>query len=340
MSWLSLAANQFEIKNILEKNHEEFDSRTTMISSMFGRYALLSGENAQIEKEITIAETILSNYKNEARPPHPFVLSDVLDLAIIASLGKGDYFDIFESISDTEIYENKEEKTLQLLARRITGKESAPEKSYRKRGHIKKTTDWLKIVKDIKSSDAFDLAVTVEHPEFYLLEKFILPLGYLLAKSQDKTDWKNYFRRLISWGSANFEKSEKIIYKRISEKPEEIMKAEPNDKKTWRGFDAVELDKSEVIAYYYLGVKWEAPLFFQEEINVYSFLDGVKLDWKLVEENVSAEIWNNISEKIDKKQCKYIVVFDAANAYAPESALQRAIEHYGVEIVTKEITEI
>lgn len=340
MSWLSLAANRYEIKNILEKNKDEPENRTQMISSMFGRYALLSGEEIQIQREVAIAETILNKYKQETRPPHPFVLSDVFDLAVIASLGEGDYTDIFRSIAEAEIYEEKEEKTLQLIARRITGTEEIPGKKYKKRGHIKKTSEWLKIVKDINPSDAFDLAVTIEHPEAFLLEKFILPLGYLLAKSQNDEERREYFRKLLSWGSANFEKRDKIVYERVNKEPDEIIKAEPDDRTTWRGFDAVELNENGVLAYYYLGTKWEAPLFFQEEINVYSFLDGTESDWKLVEENVSSDVWNNISEKINENKCGYVVVYDAANAYAPEPALERASEHYGLKIITKDITEI
>lgn len=341
MSWLSLAANRFEVKNILQRNlKDNQELRTKTISSMLGRYALLSGDEFYIGREIKIAETILNTYKEETRPPHQYVLSDAFDLAIIASLGGGDYSDVLQSIAKAEIYDEREEKSLQLLAKRIIGTEMVPEKHYKKPGHIKKSGEWVKIVKEITPADSFDLAVTLEHPESYLLEKFILPLGYLLARSQKTEDWRTYFRHLLSWGSADFEKQPNIVYERVNNEPEEIVKAEPEDRKTWRGFDAVELLEDEVIAYYYLGAKWEAPLFFQEEINVYSFLDGVEYDWKLVEENISSETWKSISEIRNEKNCSYFVVYDSANAYAPEAALQRACEYYNLKIVTKDITEI
>lgn len=341
MSWLSLAANRSRIKKILQQNQEgEQDLRTKTISSGIGRYAVLSGDESFIAGEIEIAETILNNYKQETRPPNQYVLSDVFDLAIIASLGKSDYFEVLKSIAEANIYEDKEEKTLQLLARRIVGTEPIPEKQYKKRGHIKKESEWLKIIKDIRPSDAFDLAVTIEHPESYLIEKFILPLGYLLAKSRKGEDWRGYFRELVSWGASNIEKRDGIVYERNNSEPEEIVTAVPDDKTTWRGFDAVELREDEVFAYYYLGTKWEAPLFFQEEINAYSFFDGVDFDWKLVEESVNSAIWEDISEKLKEKKCTYIVVYDSANASVPEAALQRASEHYGLKIIPKDITEV
>jgi len=341
MSWLSLAANRFRIKKILQENQEgEQDLRTATISAGIGRYAMLSADKSFINGEIEIAETILNKYKQETRPPNPYVLSDVFDLAIIASLGKSDYFEVLKSIAETNIYQEKEEKMLQLVARRIVGTEPIPEKQYKKRGHIKKESEWLKIIKDIRPSDAFDLAVTIEHPESYLLEKFILPLAYLLAKAGKGEDWRDYFRALVSWGASNFEKRDSIVYERNNSEPEEIVAAVLDDKTTWRGFDAVELRQDEVLAYYYLGTKWEAPLFFQEELNAYSFFDGVDFDWKLVEQSVDSAIWKDISEKLDEKKCSYIVAYDSANASVPEAALQRATEYYGLKIIPKDITEV
>jgi hypothetical protein len=341
MSWLSLAANRYEMRASLQRNlNYAQESRTKAISSMLGRYAMLSGDEFHIEREIKIAETILTKYPKEARPPHPYVLSDVMDLAIIASLGEKDFFDVFESIAEAEIYQDKEEKSLQLLARRIVGLETVPAKPYKKRGHIKKAGEWLRLVKDNLPADVFNLAVTPEHDESYLLEKFILPLGFLLAKSQEKEDWRIYLKQLLSWGGANLEKRKNIVYERIAETPDVIGEANPDDKSTWWGFDAVEVRDEEIFAYYYLGTKWEAPLFFQDEINVYRFLDDVEFDWKLVEENVDTEIWDNIAAKRKQDKCTYVVVYDAASAYAPEQALERAREHYGLKIVTNDITEV
>lgn len=341
MSWLSLAANRYEIRAVLQRNLDDGqESRTKAIRSMLGRYALLSGDEFHIKREIEIAETILTNYHEETHPPHPYVLSDVLDLAIIASLGEKDHFDVLEAIAESSIYEEKEEKILQLLVRRILGLEEIPTKPYKKRGNIKKESEWFRLVKENAPADVFNLAVTPEHPEFYLLEKFILPLGCLLAKSQKKEDWRLYLKQLVSWGSPNLEKRKNIVYERIAPEPEDIAKANPDDKSTWRGFDAVEARDDEILAYYYLGSKWEAPLVFQDEINVYSFLDDVELDWKMVEENVDAEIRDEINAEKRQDKCSYIVVYDAAVASAPEAALERAREHYGLKIFPKDTTEI
>jgi hypothetical protein len=343
MPWISLSAYRYELRNIIEGNldyAEDEESRLEEIDAMLGRDAMLVGDEPHVSRESKLAQLVLEEFRDLFDPPDPDVLGDVLSLAVIAELGGGDYGDIFRSVAGAKIYKGRDAKSLQLLARRMAGLEKPPKKAYGERGHVTSAAEWLRLVKDVSPADAFDLSVTPDHPEESLLEKFILPLGYLAARSVEEGDWRARLRRMLRRGSADPGRGANVVYERTAQSPNVEVMPDPEDKSTWRGFDAVELRDGEALAYYYLGVRWQAPLFFEEMINVYQFLDGVELDWQLVEESIAPELWREVAAAKDAGRCSYVVVYDASNAHAPEPALARAKAHYGLNIIPRDLTEV
>lgn len=345
MSWLSLAAGRHELRAVLQRNlddppHKEM--RLSSLGSMLGLYALLVGDDYHVDWEVERARLLLEKFATHIRPPNPALMSDVLSLTIIAGLGDDapDYTDIYESIAKARTYKGKRDQSLQLLTERILGRKPVPSKPYKRRGHITKLGQWWRLVEDIAPGSAFDLAVTPEHDQFSEFETQILPLGYLLARDSAGDEWRGHLRQLLAWGSADLENRREVVYERTAKAPPVETKHDPNDEFTWRGFDAVELHGEDVNAYYYLGTNWEAPLFFDESINVYSFLDHVDSNWQLAESALTPELRARVGAAREAGRCAYIVVYDAGVADAPEDALQRARAHYGLDILTKDITEV
>jgi hypothetical protein len=339
MTWISLAANRHEVRAVLKRNRDVSKrDRTTIMSSLLGRYAMLSGDETKIRREIEYAETTLKNFEKNIAPPNAHILSDVFDLSIIAGLGEQDFHHVIESIAADGKYKDKEDKTLQLVAQWITGSKKPPTKRYKRKGHVTTAGEWLKVVKEYAPEDVFNLAVTLDHPESSLLEKFILPLAYLLARTAEKDDWQPVFKQMVAWGSANLSERRNIVYERVEKVPEETGKG--RKKTTARGFDAVELADERLFAYYYLGVTWEAILLIEEDLNTYDFLDNVKSDWKTVRENTDSRTRNKLEKKIDADDCTYVIVIDTKKCYAPESDLKHARRLYDLKIEIRDITEV
>ncbi|HEV2801610.1 MAG TPA: hypothetical protein VGW12_13985 [Pyrinomonadaceae bacterium] len=343
MPWISLSAYRYVLRTIVEGNldyAEDEESRLEEIDAMYGRSAMLYGDEAHVARECRLARLVLEEFQDEVQTPDPEVLGDVLSLAVMAELDGADCGELFRSIGEAKLYKGRNAKSLQLLARRMAELEKTPTKPYGERGHVKTEAAWLRVVKDVSPADAFGLSVTPDHPEESLLEKFILPLGYLAARAETKGDWRARLRRMLRRGDARAERTDAVVYERTDEPPSVEVRPDPEDRTTWRGFDAVELADDEVVAYYYLGVGWEAPLFFEEMINVYQFLDGVDLDWRLVEETLAPELRRKVKAAREAEKCSYVVVYDANSAHAPEPALARARAHYGLEIIPRDLTEV
>lgn len=344
MSWLSLAANRYELRAGLRRNLEDADHqalRYEVVSALLGIHALLVADDFYIEREVERAQALLQNFREHIHPPNPALMGDVLSLAIIAGLGGADATDVIRSIATAKIYTTRRDKTLQLLARRILGLDKTPSKPYGKRGHVTTEAQWYHVVERVTPADGFNLAVTLEHDLISLFRRYILPLGYLLAQTEAESDWRIYLRQLMAWGSPIPKNKKEIVYERTATVPRAEVALDPDDKSTWRGFDALELRGDDLVAYYYLGVNWEAPLFFDAKMNIYSFLDNVEFDWRLVKEVVSVELWQRIdAARALREHCAYVVVYDASVASAPEDDLRRAVEHYGVNLITKDVTEV
>ncbi|HEX8129157.1 MAG TPA: hypothetical protein VF527_08660 [Pyrinomonadaceae bacterium] len=342
MSWISLAASRYELREGLRINYEDAGHqahRFDKLSSLIGLYAMLAGDDFYVKREIERAQILLRDHRDYIHPPNHVLMGEVLSLAVIASLGDMDCSDIFQSIAKMKKYKGKGEKSLQLLARRIAGLEETPNKPSRKRGHVKGEAQWYRFVEKAAPADAFNLAVTPEHPHYSLFQNYVLPLAYLVAFERAGADWRDYLLRLSKWGGSDPGAGRNIVYERTSTAPSVEVKVKPGNKATWRGFDAVELKGEEVFAYYYLGVTWQAPLFFEEDINIYLFLDNVEFDWHLVEEAVATEQWRTLAAAKEQGRCSYVFVYDAAQITAPEDDLARAEEHYGLNIIARDISE-
>ena len=341
MSWISLAATRYNLRDILQHNLKDKDyqeSRFTVVDAADGRDALLIGNGKYVKSEIERAEVLIEEYEEGKKTPHPAVMPQVLSLAVIASLGDKDYSKLFKLIADAKKYRNPWEKSLQHLAKRITGTAKIPDKPYSKPGHISNEVEWFRLVEKAPTAHLFNLAVCPDHSGWFLLCSYVLPLAFLLSQERKKSDWKKDLRELLKWGGPYPENGGTIVYERASETVSGTGNKGSSNQETGRGLDAVEIKNDELFVYYYLGCDWRGSLLFTDETNSYDFLDHVSSDWELVKNTVSDSQWSQISQR--KSDSTYVIVYNAYQASVPEDDLNKAAKHYGLKLVAKDITEI
>lgn len=342
MTWISLAANRYKLRGILDHNYSNPQNkkmRFEVIDSMPGLYALLSGDEFYIENEIETAEFLVSNYIKKTAPPYE-ILSDVMSLVIIADLGETDYTDVFSSIAESKSYREDFQKSLKSIARRIAGIEQFKGKIRKEKGHVLNRKSWLQLVEEYDPEQMFCLAVTLDHPDSFLLEKFILPLAFLSAQNQSKKDRNNYIREITAWGAANIREKKNIVYERTDDPPDIEAVTASRNKFIPVGFDAVELNESEVVGYYYIGENLKISRLFEREEYLQCFFENVPVDWLSVEKTVETEIKSRIRRFRDENKCRYEIVYDVENIKLPEKILDKIAGSLGLNLVMKDITEI
>ncbi len=337
MSWISLAAKRYRFRELVAEKMADPDYRTSkmkVVTANDGRDALLLGEREAIEVEVRRATDLLSRRRQEKKAPPENVMSKILGLAVIASLGGDDPEFFFKAIAQSKSYKQAWEKSLQLVARRILGLESTPSAPVDQAGHITTDEEWYRLVKKAPTAQAFNLALTPDHPRWVFLGSYVLPLAFLLSQERKAKDKSADLLKLMRTGTPDPEGLGTVLYERVAE----ISASKKSESRL--GFDAIEMKKGELRAYYYLGIRWQAPLLFQDDLNTYDFLDHLEADWKTVKQAVSEELWSKIEKARAENNCTYVVVYDGNNAFAPEEALQRAAAHYQLNIETHDLTEI
>lgn len=342
MTWISLASNRYKLREILEhdySNTQNKEMRLEVIDSLRGLYSLLSGDEFYIKSEIEIAEFLVSNYIKKTAPPYE-ILSDVMGLVIIADLGETDYTEVFESISKSKSYKQDFQKSLQLIARQLSGIEKYSNKNRKKKGHVSSEKSWLRLVNKYNPEQAFSLAVTLDHPNSFMLKKFILPLAFLLSKNQIKEDRRNYFRRILSWGQSNIEEQKNIVYERMNNPATFEKKLNYINEIASYGFDALELKDEEVVAYYYFGENRQTSELFKNEKYVYHFFENLLYDWSSIKNSIETKIWNQIKKIREENKCCYTFVYDFENVHLPEKIIKKAADSFGLNVVIKDITEV
>lgn len=341
MSWISLAANRYILRDILQFNRSEVDyqkMRLNVIDAADSRDTLLSGDENHIKNEIKLAEFFLEKYLIENKPPHPAVMSQIFSFAVIASLGEKDYSEIFKLISEAKNYKNPWENSLQLIAKRITNGVNKTHSEYKKLGHISNDKQWFRLVEQAPVSHAFNLAVCPDHPRWSLLCSYVLPLAFLLCQERNMENWKQDLKKLLKWGGPFPEKNGKIVYERVSEKPKATTKITSSNKKTWVGFDAVEIKDNKLFSYYYFDGLRQSPSTSAEKNISFNFLKNIDFDWQLVKDNVSETQWLQINEKIN--DAVYTLVYDASRFTISGADLTKSANYFNFNLEAKDITQV
>jgi hypothetical protein len=341
MPWISLAATRHKFKKDVQvwfsdPDHENMAG--AMLTSREGRDAALAGDRSYVDREAKRAVGLLAKV-DPAKKISPENYGDVMGLAALATLAGTKPEPWLENISKSARPKQPEARAFHDLAKKILLPSPVKYTEEPEPGHVTNDKEWFKLLAETSSDHAFDLSETPDHNIWAALTKFVLPLGYLVAKERELAGKKVDLAELWKMGPYP-ERRGRVIYERTLPKPKFGTKVDPEAPATWPGFDAVEIKGSEVIAYHYLGITWKAPIVMSKGLNAFEFLDHLDLSFQHLEESLTDLDKKRIQTARKAKEILHCVVFDSAEAFADEDSIAAAAEHYGVKLEVKDLTEV
>jgi hypothetical protein len=300
------------------------------------------GDRSLITRAKALAHRLLKAFYSEVTDRdlvRPEVLPNVVGLSIAAHLDGTEKTALWERIAKAKPPREPVMRALMdVVAQLLKTPKPVGEEAQAKPGQIYREADWLKLLKKEPANRLFDLASSPDHPLWgYTLQPFVLPLGLLLhrqlqALGGETPDILDLYRL-----GAHPERHPDVIYERQQERPNPLSVPKRAEQSTWFGFDAIEIQQGQARVYHYLGLRWQAPLLFEKNVNAYHFLDSLDLSWRLVESSVPARQWRSLKELRDQGAVLHVVVHDSTKAPAPPQDLARAERHYGVRIEARDL---
>ncbi len=343
MCWINIASTRYQLREEAKKLIEEWEicPESKSLGMIPGLLCLITGDRELITRAMTLSHSSLEFFAATRAEGlgDPAVLPHLVGLSVIAHLDGEDQSKLWQRIATSEPFINKTMRALQTTIGRLVGTHSMPTKtSQPKLGHIKSTGDWLGRLTKAPTRYLFDLAISPDHSLWeYTLDSFVLPLGLLLEKelreSGDPVDPYDLFRL-----GAYPQQYTEVIYERQHKRPAWDSVPDPDAPETWFGFDAVELYDQQLFIYHYLGLKWQAPLLFDDEVNAFQFLNQLDKSWRLMQMSLPSEQWEEVERLKRAEQCVHIVVHDTTLAPCLPAHLERAARHYGVVLESRDIT--
>jgi hypothetical protein len=350
MGWINLVSTRSLLRHNVRNYVEKLESATQppdLGSSAFaGLYALLSDERDLFARVTTLALPLLDNYQSSHRKSsdlvRPMIFPDLVALLVMASLVGDDRRELWSKIGGAKpAAKSSRMSELHKVTCRIAGaRPDSPGRGQPGRGAVGGESQWLKLLKTAPTRALFDLAISPDSRIWTsVLRTFVFPLGLLLSKELTESGGSVDPFELFKIGSYP-ERHPRVLYERQYPRPD--FGTEPRDEQpeSWAGFDAVEVSGNELLAYHYVGLKWKAPLLFDRELNAFQFLDQLDKSWELVERQVSSERWEEIERHRKAGHCRHVVVYDENEASCPPEDLQRAAQHYGVNLRARDVTEV
>ncbi|WP_437534809.1 hypothetical protein WME79_11445 [Sorangium sp. So ce726] len=98
------------------------------------------------------------------------------------------------------------------------------------------------------------------------------------------------------------------------------------------GFDAVELTAESVLVHHYMGVRWQAPLLLDSDVDAFHFLAHVDAGWAQVRATIGDDAWTRLVRARTERKTVHRVSIDPVNATEDPASTERARQRYGVEI--------
>jgi hypothetical protein len=343
MCWINIASTRHQVRQQVKKLIEEWEMspESHSLGMTPGLLSLLTGDQELITRAMDLSRPVLEFFTatNDEGLGDPTVLPHLVGLSVLAYLDGEDQSKLWQRIATSKPFVNKTMHALQTTIGRLVGTHPMPTKmSEPKLGHVKSTGDWLRRLANSPTRYLFDLAISPDHGLWeYTLDSFVLPLGLLLEKElQESGDSVDPYA-LFHLGAYPQQYSG-VIYERQHKRPAWDSVPNPEAPETWFGFDAVELCAQQVFLYHYLGLKWQAPLLFDDEVNAFQFLDQLDKSWQLVQSSLPSQQWEEVEKLKRAGQCVHIVVHDTTLAPCLPAHLERAAKHYGVVLESRDVT--
>lgn len=174
---------------------------------------------------------------------------------------------------------------------------------------------------------AAQLALVPDGPLWGRTSGVIIPLCYEAMSALGVSPRVETLAQFVRAG-ADFRKRE-LLYERVTDMGSGVWCEEPT---RVPGFDAIELTDSHVLVHHYMGVRWQAPLLFEDGLNAFNFLEQMDASWAEVQRSVGAESWRRLAEMRASRPTLHRVSIDPENAMEDAASTERARQRYGVEL--------
>lgn len=119
-----------------------------------------------------------------------------------------------------------------------------------------------------------------------------------------------------------------VLFERQRKKPP----FDERESAAWWGFDAVARRNDELLVYHYMGVRWWAPLAFEDGLNAFWFLERLDTAWEELLQALSNEDVGWVERARSEGRVRHLVVHDSKKAPTNDQTLRRVGDHYGVSV--------
>lgn len=170
------------------------------------------------------------------------------------------------------------------------------------------------------------LALTPDHPLYGFVFPASIPLAVeaLLAAGVEPT--VEAIGSLVQTGGDL--RPRDLVYHRQDVGVRRVYRDDPNE---IPGFDAVELTASAVVVHHYMGVRWQAPVLLDDDVDAFRFLRHIDAGWQIVEQAATEER-ARLEAARQRLPTVHRVSIDPIHAVAVPESTRRAAERYGVDV--------
>ncbi|WP_437576626.1 hypothetical protein [Sorangium sp. So ce887] len=328
MAWISVtAARSYLAEGIAQHRALRAATGVVAFADMYVVWAWIAGDAEAIREEqaILMHPTHLTP-KMLARPSETLLLSLAASLLLRRCAGE-DVDKELKRLAHLKGYREKAPQIVQAaLERVLSGKK--PAGRARKIGYPETEEEFKKLSERVPPPIPAQLALVPDGPLWGRLSGTVIPLAYeALSSSGARPDLES-LGAFIHSGAGSRERD--VVYERTGGGvPSGVWRKDPIEVP---GFDAVELTEEAVIVHHYMGVRWQAPLLFDEDVNAFQFLKHVEAGWDQVRETIGSEAWSRLVRARAERRTVHRISIDPENAMEDAVSTERARKTYGVEI--------
>jgi hypothetical protein len=329
MAWISVVAarNDF-ITSVSE--HCAARAKDGIVAFDSGNlvWAWLAGSPAAKgeEESILMRPTHLTSRMVE-RPSETLLLSLAGSLLLRRCLGENVDADLAR-LAKLKGYKETSSLVVQATLNRIVSDTTFSTKRVGKIGYPETNRDFKKLVEGTAPPIPAQIALV---PDGSLWSRTctgtVIPLAYEALSASGKRPDLSRLSEFVHCGGDPRKRD--VVYQRVGQASSSVWREDPTEVP---GFDAVELTEDAVIVHHYMGVRWQAPLLLDEDVNAFQFLAHVDAGWDQVRDTLGADGWQRLQKVRATHRTVHRVSIDIENATDDPASTAQASKTYGVEI--------
>lgn len=329
MAWISVVAGrpQFVRQSSEHRAMREANGIVAFDDSNLV-WSWLAGSEVEAREE----EQILMHPKHltsgmVARPSETLLVALVASVLLRQSVGEDVDAELVR-LAGLKGYKQSASKVAQATLRRLLGSKKSSSRRQVAVGYPQNETDFEKFVDRTPAPLGAQVALVPDGRLWARIGASVaIPLAYeALVAGGSRPDLATLGAFIRS--GADFRKRV-VVYERTGAPSSSVWREDTSEVP---GFDAVELTDAEVVVHHYMGVRWQAPLLFDDEVNAFRFLAHIEAGWSQVREASDAAMWRRLEKARKSLRTVHRVSIDPENAMEDPDSTARAQDTYGVEI--------